>query len=218
MPDFRLPKHLASWARASLASGQNILATSNQGTVLLFNEAGMEFVVKVAMGEGAVLRARQATLRREARAYARMKDLRGVPKFYGMIDERYLVMEYVHGQPYRDAGITDREAWFTRLLEIIRGFHSLGVAHGDLKSKSNLMVASNGAPRVIDFGTTVLQRDGFHPINNRLFEYACQLDLNAWVKHKYNGDYEAASGEDAALLKYGVIERWLRRRRQRKAS
>lgn len=201
-----------------MASGQNVLATSNQGTVLLFQEAGMSFVVKVAMGSGPVLRARQATLRREARAYEKMRGIRGVPEFLGMIDERYLVLEYIRGKPYREAEIVDREAWFTRLLGIIRAFHACGVTHGDLKSKSNLMVADDGAPVVIDFGTTVLSKDGFHPLNHRLFRYACQLDINAWVKHKYEGDYEAASGEDAALLKYGRIERWLRRRRQRQAA
>ncbi|KAA9130865.1 hypothetical protein F3N42_10910 [Marinihelvus fidelis] len=218
MPEFRLPKHLARWADNCMASGQNVLATSNQGTVLLFQEVGMSFVIKVAMGSGPVLRARQATLRREARAYQRMQGIRGVPKFLGMIDERYLVLEFIRGRPYREAEISEREAWFARLLEIIRAFHECGVAHGDLKSKSNLMMADDGAPVVIDFGTTVLDKPGFHPINRRLFNYACQLDLNAWVKHKYDGDYDAASGEDAALLKYGLVERWLRRRRQRQAA
>ncbi|MEJ2535367.1 MAG: hypothetical protein P8008_07910, partial [Gammaproteobacteria bacterium] len=95
-------------------------------------------------------------------------------------------------------------------------FHERGVAHGDLKSKSNLMMTDAGEPCVIDFGTTVLRRDGFHPIRNRLFEYARQLDLNAWVKHKYEGRYEDASETDRALLNYSWIERWLRERRIRK--
>lgn len=216
MPEFRLPKHLADWAETSLASGRNVLATSNQGTVLLFRDAGVEFVVKVAMGEGAVLRARRATLRREARAYERMDGLRGVPSFYGLLDDRFLVLEHLDGTPYRDTGIADRDTWFARLLEVIRGFHERGVAHGDLKSKSNLMVARSGGPRVIDFGTTVLHKPGFHPINNRLFAYAKQLDLNAWVKHKYEGRYEDASEADRSLLRYSRLERWLRGRRQRK--
>jgi predicted Ser/Thr protein kinase len=211
-----VPKALLRWADESLEAGRNILATSNQGTILLFQEGGMSFVLKTAMGVGAVRRARQATLEREARAYERMAGLRGVPRCYGLMGGRYLVLEYVRGVPYREADIDDREAWFARLLEIIRGFHDRGVAHGDLKSKSNLMMTDAGEPCVIDFGTTVLRREGFHPIRNRLFEYARQLDLNAWVKHKYEGRYEDASEADRALLDYSWIERWLRERRIRK--
>lgn len=216
MLQFEVPKHLSRWADNSMLSGQNILATSNQGTLLLFREAGMEFVLKTAMGKGAVLRARQATLEREYAAYQRMEGLDGVPRCFGMVDDRYLVLERIHGIPYREAEIDNREEWFARLLEILQGFHARGVAHGDLKSKSNLMFTDRGKPCVIDFGTTVLFRTGMHPINNRMFRYARQLDLNAWVKHKYQGDYEAASEEDKELLSYSFLERWLRRRRQKK--
>lgn len=214
MTDFELPRHLDRWVEASLEGGNNILAESNQGTLLLFREAGMEFVVKTAVGGGLVRRARLATLRREYRAYRRMEGLEGVPRCLGMAGGRHLVLQYIHGQPYREADIPDREAWFAELLDVIRGFHERGVAHGDLKSKSNLMVTRAGHPCVLDFGTTVLHRRGFRPLNRRLFAYARQLDLNAWVKHKYEGRYEDASEEDRALLDYSFIERWLRRRRQ----
>ncbi len=218
MFNFQVPKHLPRWVENSLQSRSNILATSNQGTILLFREAGMEFVIKTAMGKGAVRRARQATLEREFSAYQRMEGLPGVPRCHGLVEDRYLVLEYVHGIPYREAVIEDREAWFAELLGIIRGFHERGVTHGDLKSKSNLMMTANGHPCVIDFGTTVVYRDGFHPINNRMFAYARQLDLNAWVKHKYEGRYENASEGDKAMLDYSLIERWLRRWRNRNLS
>jgi predicted Ser/Thr protein kinase len=216
MLNFQVPKHLSRWVENSLHTDSNVLATSNQGTVLLFREAGMEFVIKTAMGRGAVRRARQATLEREHQAYERMEGLAGVPRCYGLVDKRYLVLEYIHGIPYREAEIEDRQSWFDDLLTIIRGFHERGVSHGDLKSKSNLVMTGTGRPCVIDFGTTVLLREGFHPINNRMFDYACQLDINAWVKHKYQGNYESASLADKALLKDSYIERWLRKRRRRK--
>ena len=216
MIQFEVPRHLSRWADNSLKSGQNVMATSNQGTILLFQEAGMEFVVKTAMGRGAVRHARQATLEREHEAYRRMEGLPGVPRCFGMVDGRYLVLERIHGIPYRDADIADRETWFAALLQTLQGFHARGVSHGDLKSKDNLMFTDTGQPCVIDFGTTVLLKDGFHPINNRMFEYARQLDLNAWVKHKYEGDYEAASPADSALLNYSFVEKWLRKRRQKR--
>ena len=100
--------------------------------------------------------ARQATLEREHEAYRRMEGLPGVPRCFGMVDGRYLVLERIHGIPYRDADIADRETWFAALLQTLQGFHARGVSHGDLKSKDNLMFTDTGQPCVIDFGTTVL--------------------------------------------------------------
>ena len=213
MFDSRIHKHLPQWVEKSLEKGENVLARSNQGTILLYREAGLEFVVKTAMGSGAVRRARQATLNREVEAYRRLQGLGGVPKCYGMVADRYLVLEYVHGTPYREAEWVDREAWFAQLLTVIRGFHERGVSHGDLKSKSNLIVTADQKPCVIDFGTTVMHKTGIHPVNNLIFEYLKRLDLNAWVKHKYQGRYEDASEEDRALLNYSRVEAILRRYR-----
>jgi predicted Ser/Thr protein kinase len=211
-----LPKNLARWAENSLLSGRNVLAADNQGTVLLFREPGMEFVIKAAMGQGAVRRARQATLEREYRAYQRLHGVAGVPRCHDLLEGKYLVLQYIHGQPYREAVIEDREEWFGQLLETLLECHSRGVAHGDLKSKSNLINTDAGDPCVIDFGTTVLFEKGFHPLGHRMFRYARQLDLNAWVKHKYQGDYAKVSAGDAEPLRLSWLERLLRERRLKK--
>ncbi|MFT5372020.1 MAG: putative Ser/Thr protein kinase [Lysobacterales bacterium] len=214
MFDSRIPKFIPEWAEASLAGETNILAKSNQGTILLFKEGGMEFVVKTAMGGGATRKARQATLERECAAYSKLNGVSGIPKCYGMVAGRYLVLEHVHGTPYRGTEFENRDQWFTQLLSILREIHSRGVSHGDLKSKSNLIVTERGRPCVIDFGTTFLWKEGFHPINNRMFDYLVQLDINAWVKHKYHGHYEEASEEDKKLLQYSRAEAVLRKYRK----
>jgi len=214
MPDLRIPEQLPGWVEHALAKGENVLERSNQGTVLLYREDGREFVVKAAMGRGMALRTRQATLQREWRAYRSLEGVPGVPRCYGMAAGRYLVLEYVHGTPYRDAEFADRDAWFDELLGILREIHARGVAHGDLKSKSNLLVTDEGHPCVMDFGTAVVRRDGFHPLNHRAFAYLKRLDINAWVKHKYHGRYGDASDEDRALLDYSLWEVLLRRYRQ----
>jgi predicted Ser/Thr protein kinase len=213
-PDFQVPRFVPQWVESSLERQQNILATSNQGIILHFRDAGVEFLVKTAMGSGAVRRAREATLMREYQAYQRMQGVAGVPCCYGLVDERYLVLEYIHGSHYRNAEIEDRDEWFAALLKIIRAFHERGVAHGDLKSKSNLLVTRDQRPCVIDFGTTVMYKKGLHPLNNALFEYLKRLDINAWVKHKYHGRYEDASLQDARLLDYSRFESLLRRYRK----
>jgi RIO-like serine/threonine protein kinase len=210
-----VPRKLSEWAEHSLATGENVLATSNQGTILLYREGGDSLVVKTAMGGRAMRRARQATLLREAEAYRRMAGIGGVPRCLGLVADRYLVLEHVAGVPYRDAAIADREQWFADLLAVIRAFHDSGVAHGDLKSKSNLLARDDGRPCVVDFGTTVLLKPGFHPLNRRMFEYLKRLDLNAWVKHKYHGRYEDVSEQDRSLLNYSLFESLLRKYRNR---
>lgn len=206
---------LLQWIESSLASGNNILATSNQGTVLLFESEGMKLIIKTAMGRGAIRKARQATLEREYSAYQRLQGVKGVPACYGMLANRYLLMEFIDGVPFREAAWQDRDSWFAALLEIIQAFHARGVSHGDLKSKSNLIAGRDGKPYVIDFGTTFVHRDGFHPINNYLFEYGKRLDINAWVKHKYHGRYKDASEEDLELLNYSKLEYVVRKLRGR---
>jgi len=202
---------LLRWIETSLTSGENILATSNQGTVLLFEGDDMKFVVKAAMGRGAIRKARQATLEREYSAYKLLQGIEGIPACFGMLANQYLMMDFVDGVPFREASWQDRDRWFAGLLKIIRAFHARGVSHGDLKSKSNLIAGHDGKPYVIDFGTTFVHKDGFHPINNYLFEYSKRLDINAWVKHKYHGRYKDASEEDLELLDYSKLE-WLIRK------
>jgi predicted Ser/Thr protein kinase len=210
-----LPDDLQQWIESSLESGSNVLAKSNQGIVLLFEGDGLKLVVKSAMGRGAVRRARQATLEREYAANQRLQGVVGVPACYGLLAERYLLMEFIDGTSFREAVWQDRDAWFAELLLVIRAFHARGVSHGDLKSKTNMIVGKDQKPYVIDFGTTFLQKDGFHPINNYLFEYGKRLDINAWVKHKYHGRYKNASAEDRELLNYSALEYVVRKVRGR---
>lgn len=203
------------WIENSLENKKNILATSNQGTILHFQGDGLEAVVKAAMGRGVILHARQTTLLREHAAYLRLDGLKGVPECYGLVNNKYLVLEFIKGTPYRHATWQDRDRWFEGLLDIIQGFHARGVSHGDLKSKANMLVTEDEQPCVIDFGTTFIHKTGFHPVNNYLFRYASRLDINAWVKHKYHGRYKNASDEDQDLLRYSLLEKVIRRIRGR---
>jgi len=202
---------LRNWIRQSLGQRQNILATSNQGTILLYQQDGQSLIIKTAMGRGPMLWIRQKTLRREYAAYLQLKGVAGIPQCYGFLDQRYLLLEQVRGQPYRDANIRDREQFFDQLLAILRAIHARDVAHGDLKSKGNLLVTDQQQPCVIDFGTSFRQKSAWHPINNWFFRTARRLDLNAWVKHKYEGHYSQASAADAELLHYNWLETLVRR-------
>lgn len=212
LPD---PAILLPWIHHSLAHGENVLATSNQGTLLLYSADEQELIIKTPMGNGLLRKARQQTLLREYRAYQRLHGAVGVPECYGILEGHFLLLEYVRGKPFREASWQDRDKWFEELLKVLQGIHARGVSHGDLKTKGNLLVSEDEQPYVIDFGTAFIEKPGFHPINNWLFRMAKKLDINAWVKHKYHGRYGDASEADNELLDYSWIERVVRRLRGR---
>jgi len=199
------------WVERSLEQRENILAVSNQGTILHYQNDGLDLIVKAAMGRGLVRKARERTLIREYQAYLRMDGLVGVPQCYGMIAGHYLVIEFVRGVPYRQANWVNRDRWFEEFFAVLHSIHERGVSHGDLKSKSNIMVTADENPCVIDFGTAFIHKPGMHPLNNWLFEHGKRMDINAWVKHKYHGRYENIAGEDLELLDYSVVEYYARK-------
>ncbi len=82
--------------------------------------------------------------------------------------------------------------------------HSAGVAHGDLKRKDNIIVDSNEQPHVIDFGTAVM-RDG-SLFDRMMYPLVVRLDFNAWIKVKYDNDYDAISTEDRQWYQPTVVE------------
>jgi len=208
-------QQLIAWIEDSLKSGKHLLATSNQGTLLLFQQNGKQCVIKAAMGKTAVYKARLATLRREYQAYQKIKGVKNTPLCYGFLARKYLILEYIEGCPYRQANWDDREQWFSQFKQTLSEIHQRGVAHGDLKSKSNIIVTSEQRPCIIDFGTAIIYKPGWHPINHWLFNFACRIDRNAWVKHKYYGNYAAASETDSQLLQYSFLEKILRKTRRR---
>ena len=85
-PEFR------QWIESSLDRQENVLAVSNQGTILHYREDGLDLIVKTAMGRGAVRALRQRTLLREYEAYRRLEGVNGVPRCHGLVAGRYLVL------------------------------------------------------------------------------------------------------------------------------
>ena len=63
------------WIEHSLSQRENILAISNQGTLLHYEKGGRELIVKTSMGTGLLRKMRERTLLREYQAYQRMDGL-----------------------------------------------------------------------------------------------------------------------------------------------
>jgi tRNA A-37 threonylcarbamoyl transferase component Bud32 len=116
-------------------------------------------------------------------------------------------LEYIHGTPIRNARITDRHVFFETLLTVIKKLHEAGIAHTDLKKKDNILVVDGSIPYVIDFGVAVVRKSGFAPINHYLYNLASTFDFNAWIKLKYNANYEEVTEKDRMYYNRTIIEK-----------
>lgn len=200
--------------RAGALASARPLARGHQGWLFGLRINGYRLAVKTPAG-GMASGLHRRALRQEERAYRRLDGLPGFARCHGLFDGRWLVLDEIDGRPFRDAaesGAVDPGV-FDALLETIRAMHGRGVAHGDLKRKSNLMIGSDGRPWIVDLGTAVILREGLAPVNRALFRMLAQTDLNAWVKLKYGG-YDGLSEEDRALLRRTWPERIAQRLRR----
>ncbi|MDZ7791305.1 MAG: hypothetical protein U5L08_12600 [Xanthomonadales bacterium] len=191
-----------------------VVAESNQGRIVRVESGGFDLAVKTPSGRGIVWQARRFSLRREFQAYRRVEGVPGFPRCFGLFGGCHMAVEYVDGALLKHTTPADPEHFFDRLRQTITAMHERGVAHGDLKSRKNVMVADDGRPVIIDLGTAIVRKAGWRPLNRWLFVYLRQIDLNAWVKLKY-GSYDRADELDRHLVRRSRIERinnWARRR------
>lgn len=189
------------------AAGE-FLSRGYQGTVFLRGAGAERRVVKQVMGGRIARRVRLAMLRREHAAYERVAGIRGIPRCYGFEDDS-LVLEYLPGDAYREtvpAIRAHRDRFFRELRDMILAMHAAGVAHADLKRRGNILVSAAGEPIVLDFGSAVLRRPGGGWWNRLLFQQACRMDLNAWVKLKYRREYDRLTPEDQPYYQPTAIE------------
>lgn len=186
---------------------------SHQSSLRLLEHDGRLYIIKAPLGHWPMRWITRRLLRHEYRVYRLLEGMAGVPRCYGLVKNRYLVLEHVDGQAYRHAAISDREKYFARLLEIIRQLHARGIGHGDLKNKDNLLVVNGAEPYILDFGIAIVSKRGFRPLNRYLFRLAQRLDLNAWVKHKYQRRIENISEADRQYWTRSPMEKaWNRMR------
>ena len=194
-----------------VSSGEQLDHRGYQGNIHTGQVGEHKILVKSAAGRGLAAWLNRRMLRREYLIYERLAGISGIPRCFGYFMERYLVLENVDAQTLRDGTISDRDGYFVEMLAIIEAIHDRGIAHGDLKRKENVLVTVDSRPCLIDFGVSVFRKPGFHPFNHFRHDFSHQHDFNAWVKHKYNRNYQKISPEDAKYYRPLLIELIARR-------
>ncbi len=204
-------ERLRAWILSSLQSGQNVLSGGYQGTVLFYRDGSPRLVIKVAPQSAWQQPLWLPMLRHEYRVYQQLEGLAGVPHCYGLLDDRFLVLEYIDGASLRDGRIGGgRARFFEEFRKLLESLHVRGVAHADLKKKDNILIAADNRPYLVDFGVAVIRKPGFAPFNHRLFDIAVRFDFNAWIKHKYRRHYAEVNAVDRAYLRRTPVE-WVSR-------
>ncbi len=145
---------------------------------------------------------------REARAYARLDGVPGVPRWRGRRGRLALAVEFVEGKDLGKcrAGSLDA-AVFDRLRATVEEMHRRGVLHLDLRQRRNVIVPADRVPRVLDFssGFTVAP-GGF--LGRRLLRWLGPVDVSGVLKYKQRFLPGSLTPEEAETLRR--VGRWRR--------
>jgi hypothetical protein len=152
--------------RAGLAAGSpELLNRGNRRNpdVMLAAHAGERLVVKDFAPRGPWVRALLGPwiAAREARAYQQLDGHPAVPRFRGWVDRLAFAVEYRPGvRLSRSRAATLPADFLPRLEAAVAEMHARGVAHLDLRHRSNVLVGEDGGPVLIDFGSAICFRRG----------------------------------------------------------
>lgn len=205
---------LWGWITTSIKEGRNVLGRGYQGKTYIFSSHGRQLVIKAPQGGGPAAFVRRLMIANEYKVYTRLKGMQGIPACHGLLKNRYLVLEFVDGEPIKNARLDDRQFFCNVLLCLIKKMHQAGVAHGDLKKKDNILVVNGRHPILLDFGVAVIKKSGLRPVNHFLYKLFRKFDYNAYIKVKYQKRWDWISDEDRQYYQRTLVEKvsgWIKR-------
>jgi predicted Ser/Thr protein kinase len=129
----------------------------NPDVYLVEGDAGL-VVVKDFLPRAALVRRWLGPwlLDRELRAYRRLEGLPAVPRTLGRIDRHAFAVEYRPGERVsRKLRGRVPPGFLGELEQAIAAMHARGVAHLDLRHRSNVLAGEDGHPILIDFASAV---------------------------------------------------------------
>lgn len=119
---------------------------------------------------------------RELRAYRALQGHPSVPRLFGRIDGFAFAMEYRPGVRLARSLAGRVPADLPAALEkAVHAMHERGVAHLDLRHRSNVLVDGEGAPVLLDFASAVCFRPG-GAAARFLLPFFARMDLRALAK------------------------------------
>jgi len=151
---------------------------------------GTLVVLKDFSARGPLVRATLArfSTAREARAYAQLSGLRGIPGFMGRVGGTALTTAFVPGRSLRDVPRRSLPpSFFTDLERLIASVHARGVALTDLHHRNVIVREDDGSPVLVDFSLAMVRPAAWNPIGRWFFDQAQRLDRLAFerIRERY---------------------------------
>ena len=149
-------------------------------------------------------------VRREVKALKHLDGTPGIPRFLGQIDRRAFAIEFVEGRPF--SGIHQGEMppeVFPKMAKVVAAMHARGVAHGDLKRRSNLLLTPQNEVFIIDFAAAIIARG---PISRWVMRELQQVDEKSLPRLKKFVAPELLTEEDKWKLENPTkLEKWAKK-------
>jgi len=149
-------------------------------------------------------------VKREVKALQHLDGTPGIPRFLGQIDRLSFAIEFIEGRPI--SGIHKGEMppeVFGRMAKVVAAMHARGVAHGDLKRRSNLLLTPQNEVFIIDFAASIVARG---PISRKLMRAVAEVDDKSLPRLKKFVAPELLTEEDKWKLENPTkLEKWARK-------
>jgi serine/threonine protein kinase len=155
---------------------------------------------------------------REALAYRRLKGLAGVPGFHRVLDGLALIIDEITGRNMEGLEKEKRlsEGFFKELKNLVDRIHQRGLAHCDLKRAPNILLGSDDRPYIVDWSTSISQREfRFFPFN-LIYARFLEDDFKAIVKIQLRHCPESLTPEEKRRYYHrGRMEQLIRKTRDK---
>lgn len=174
---------------------------------------------------------------RERAAYAALAGVQGVPRWVAQVGATGLAVEYVPGRTLAGLAGPPPPGFFERLKALFDEVHARGVGYCDADKRSNIIVAPDGRPFLVDFQISIRRRADWPGPVRRLVsacvDYMQRCDIYHLYKHKRRmSPHELTGDEDSLGRRRGrlhtlhrkltdpwrVLHRWFLRRRRRPSA
>jgi len=173
------------------------------------------------------------SVRREARALRQLQGTRGVPQLLQVFGQEALLMEYIPGANAKQVpagGLTPQ--FFEKFYRLVERLHAGGIAHCDLRSQGNILVANDGEPHVVDFAAHFRRGRSWNIAAQWMYRKFCEADRVAVARLKRSHapklltdlEKQALARDRKTLLERGArlvgksirnVSRWLLTRRHK---
>ncbi|HEX8463207.1 MAG TPA: RIO1 family regulatory kinase/ATPase [Abditibacterium sp.] len=149
-------------------------------------------------------------VRREVKALKHLDGTPGIPRFFDQIDRLAFAIEFIEGRPVSSIhrGEMPPEV-FGRMAQVVEAMHARGVAHGDLKRRSNLLLTPQNEVFVIDFAAAIIARG---PLSTKVMRALAEVDDKSLPRLKKFVAPELLTEEDKWKLENPTkLERWAKK-------